>query len=90
VTAYLVAYDLVDPDEDDYERLIEHLKTYPNWAHVQKSVWVLVSSMSASTVREDIRRFIDMNDKLFVLKSGREAAWWPPGTELDGWLEANL
>jgi len=77
MTKYLITYDLVGTDETskDYDRLIEKIKTYGLWGKVQKSVWVVKSSKSASTIRDGLKAIMDSNDRLFVVELGAEGAW---------------
>jgi cobalamin biosynthesis Co2+ chelatase CbiK len=75
---YLITYDLVGTDENsqDYERLIEKIKAQgPPWAKVQKSVWVVKSSKSSMTIRDELSSAMDDNDRLFVVQLGSAGAW---------------
>jgi len=74
---YLVTYDLVGTSETsaDYERLIDKIKSYPNWGKIQKSVWLVKSSKSAATVRDELLNYMDSNDRLFVINVTGTAAW---------------
>jgi predicted transcriptional regulator len=55
--------------------LIEKIKTYPNWGKVQKSVWLIKSSKSASEARDELDAYMDSNDRIFVIKVTGTAAW---------------
>lgn len=74
---YLITYDLVGTNETsaDYENLIEQIKSYPSWGHVQKSVWIVKSNKAASTVFDELNAHLDGNDRLFVVKLEVEAKW---------------
>ena len=60
--------DLVGTNESssDYERLIERIKAYPNWAKLAKSAWVIKTDDTASRVRDALWALMDSNDRLFV------------------------
>jgi hypothetical protein len=77
VQSLLITYDLVGTDEtsSDYKRLIEHLKSYPNWARVVLSVWVIRTGKTPVQVRDDVKSFLDANDRLFVATLTGAAAW---------------
>jgi hypothetical protein len=74
---YLITYDLVGTNETsaDYGRLIEKIKSYPLWGKVQKSVWVVKSEKTASTVFDELDEHLDSNDRLFVVKLEVQAKW---------------
>lgn len=84
---YLISYDLVK--ERNYEELFKTIKGFSNWARITESTWAVVSSLSAKEVRDKLLKVMDNDDRLFVLRSGREAAW---GNVLcnDDWLAKNL
>jgi len=87
----LVAYDLVGTGESsqNYEPLIARIREYPNWARIQRSVWVLITEETAQAVRDDLWRFMQPSDRLFVIRLQREAAWFNAMCK-DDWLQANL
>ena len=62
---YVVSYDLRKPDRN-YEDLIRELKSFGTWWHQTSSVWIIVTSKTAVEVRDYLKQFIDINDKLFV------------------------
>lgn len=78
MSKYLITYDLVGTDETskDYERLIEKIKALgPPWGNIQKSVWVVKTSKSASAIRDDLETVTDSNDRLFIVSLGSAGAW---------------
>ena len=87
MTCYIVSYDL--RRQRDYASLYEAIKTYPNWAHITASTWAVVTNSSAIEVREYLRGFVDNDDRLFVIKSGLEAAWVNVICKNE-WLKENL
>lgn len=86
MACYLISYDL--RKERDYDSLIEAIKKY-KWAHVLESAWAIVTSQSATEVRDYLAQYIDDDDGLFVLKSGVEAAWRKVLCNNE-WLKENL
>ena len=73
---YLIDYDLNSPGKD-YTGLIEHLKSTYSWAKICRSSWAVKSNLSAVQIRDDLRRYLDSNDRLFVV-------------EFDDWAAYNL
>ena len=63
---YCRSYDLRKPGRD-YESLYEVIKSYGTWWHQTDSVWIIVSSDNAASIRDRLNEHIDRNDKLFVV-----------------------
>ena len=74
MAAYIISYDLLKPIQN-YTQLHNAIKAYGTWARVNESFWVVVTPNSAVQIRDYLSGFIDGNDRLFVIKSGTEAAW---------------
>lgn len=72
--AYVISYDLVQPNRN-YEPLYTRIKLFGTWARLTESTWIIVSDRTAVDIRDELIRVIDANDRIFVLKSGIEAAW---------------
>lgn len=70
---YIVSYDLVG--KRDYEALYRELKAKKAWAKITESTWAVVSDESAKELRTRLFSVMDQDDRLFVVKSGTEAAW---------------
>lgn len=84
---YIVSYDLRNNRE--YASLYEGIKSYSNWAHITESNWAIVTDQTAVQVRDYLLTKIDSDDRLFVIKSGTEAAWQNTLCENE-WLKENL
>ena len=70
---YCISYDLKTPGRD-YSSLIEAIKAYGIWWHQTGSVWLIVSQRTTANIRDDLMRFIDPNDKLFVVSLRKDWA----------------
>lgn len=86
---YVVSYDLKTPGKN-YDALISALQTYPNWWHHLGSTWCVVTPNTAAQVRDHLKRYIDQNDKLLVVRSAGEGAWTGFDNNGSTWLKANL
>lgn len=76
----VVSYDLRKPEtSEDYKKLISHLKSYYFWAKPLESFWLLETSKSCAEVRDEIKKYVDENDKVFVTP-----------TSLSGWASYGL
>lgn len=73
----------------DYESLLKEIKKYPRWAKITESTWAIVTSQSASDIRNHLRMFMDSDDRLFVMKTGEQAAWKNVMASNE-WLKENL
>lgn len=85
---FVVAYDLISPNDtpDDYQRVIGRIKTNFNWCHLEKSVWILESALSAAEIRENVRETLYPKDILFVARLQGNWASWALGDERNNWL----
>ncbi len=71
---YIISYDLRTPGRN-YNALYEAIKAYGTWAHINESLWAVVTTKTAVQVRDHLATHVDQNDRIFVIKSGVEAAW---------------
>ncbi len=85
---YIVCYDLCQPGRD-YSQLYKSLKEYPYWGKITESVWAIVSPDDAVQILKNLRKYIDTNDRIMVLLSGKSAAWIHALAD-DEWLKTNL
>lgn len=84
---YIINYDL--NKTKDYESLFAQIKSYGTWAKILKSCWAIVTTKSAEQVRDHLLSVMDGDDGIFVIKSGREAAWQNVECSND-WLKNKL
>jgi hypothetical protein len=71
---YIISYDLCQPGKD-YNALYKALRSFPSWARLTESTWAVVSKSSSIEIRNSLINYMDQNDRLIVVLSGREAAW---------------
>ncbi len=84
---YCISYDLKTPGRD-YGSLYESIKASGIWWHQTGSVWVIVTNKSAITVRDELMRYIDQNDKLFVAALRKEWAGVGFNSDEYNWLKS--
>lgn len=87
----LVGYDLKKPGKD-YSKLIDQLKSYKTWWHCLDSTWMIRTSLTHVALRDELRTFIDPNDKLLVIDVTGDAAAWTTtfSEECAKWIKDNL
>lgn len=84
---YIITYDLIQ--NKNYNLLYSAIKTYNKWAKVTESTWAVVTEKSAKEIRDHLGSVTDTDDRLFVIKSGVEAAWRNTICKNE-WLKDNL
>ena len=87
MTCYIISYDL--RNTRDYESLYKEIKSYGKWARITESTWAVVTNKSAVQIRDNLSRVVDNDDRIFVVKSGVEAAWRNSRCRNE-WLRENL
>jgi hypothetical protein len=73
MSAFLVTYDLRQPGRD-YKRLYDRLSGW-RAVHALESVWLIDAGTTAGALRDDLRGYIDTNDRLFVVEIKGATAW---------------
>lgn len=85
---YIITYDLRVPGRN-YNDLIDAIKHYAHWGHLTESSWAVVTNKTTVEIRDDLKRFLDANDRLIVVQSGRNAAWFKCLAS-DSWIRENI
>jgi len=86
---YLINYDL--RGSRDYDSLYKAIKAYKVWAHILESTWAIQPSPATNTkdIRENLLKYMDTDDGLFITKSSGIASWSNIIAKND-WLKNNL
>jgi hypothetical protein len=73
------------------QRFIEQLKAYNYYCPINSTCWAILSEHGAAQVREFLSKVLGPADRLFVVRSGTEAAWRnSQGENHDAWLRKYL
>jgi hypothetical protein len=86
---FVVAYDLVEPNDtaENYDKIISAIKSlYPSWCHVEQSVWLVSSPLSAADIRESLKPHVHKGDVLFVARLEGNWASWNFGERRNNWV----
>lgn len=67
-----------------------YLKQFKAYTPITKDSWAIRTSKTAADVRSDIAKIIDKGDKVFVVRSGTEAAWISQPQAVTDWLKKYL
>ena len=87
---HILAYDLKEPNDtsDDYTRVIDAIKSeFESWAHIEQSVWLIDTDMSAGEARDHMKQFLHDKDVLFVARLNGNWGSWNFGKERTDWLK---
>jgi len=84
---YIISFTL--RKDKDYTPLYKAIKSYGTWARVLEFTWAVVTEQPAKEIRDYLKKFLDESDKIFVVRSGAEAAWKDVICSND-WLKKNL
>ncbi|MFA7361951.1 MAG: hypothetical protein WC139_13040 [Candidatus Kapaibacterium sp.] len=85
---FIITYDLRKPGRD-YKSLYEALKSFGTWGKITESTWAIVSSLTSRQIYDFLSKHIDSNDRIFVIKSGKDATWINAIASVD-WLKKHL
>jgi len=85
---YIIMYDLRVPGRN-YTELIDAIKQYPQWGHLTESSWAVITDKTPVEIRENLKRYLDTNDRLIVVQSGRNAAWFKCLAS-NSWIHENI
>ncbi|KNY21703.1 hypothetical protein AKJ13_15835 [Methylobacterium sp. ARG-1] len=94
MATYIIGYDLNREGANYSARnkaLTDRIKElFPTYWHHLDSTWLVVSSYTAVQIRDDLGRFLDNNDELFVGTVGAPAAWKGFSQRGSSWLKSHL
>jgi len=89
MACYIVTFEVESPANKT--ALKERLKGYGTYCPINANCWAIVTDQSAAQVRDHLMAVIPATDKIFVIKSGVEAAWRNVyGQKNTDWLKEHL
>jgi len=89
MACYIVTFEVADAARK--AALKERLKAYGTFCPINANCWAIVTDRSAAQIRDDLMVTIPTTDKIFVVKSGVEAAWRNAyGQKNSDWLKEHL
>lgn len=78
----LVTYDLRKPGQD-YSKVHNYLRQFTHCKEME-SVWLLDTTTSCATIRDELQASVDLNDIVFVVQLRRE--WGSHNYDCADWL----
>ena len=89
MTIYIVSFEVGSADR--ITKVRSQLKSYGRYCPINAACWAIGTDKSAVQVRDELLPLLDAADRLFVIRSGTEAAWYNSyGEKNDEWLKKNL
>lgn len=88
MSVLMVSYDLFNPGQN-YEQLIRRIKNYPSWAKLGGSAYLISTPNTPEQVRNELRLYLDRNDKLYVGMAPAPSAWVNMPNDVSNWILAN-
>lgn len=67
MSVFSVSYDLHTPGRN-YAPLYEGIKKLGSWNHLLESMWLVQTQLSEVDVRDRLRKVVDSNDSIFVVR----------------------
>lgn len=90
MAVHWVNYDL-NKSGQDYDKLIEYLKSHEGWAKPVRSSYFVKTSLSAVELRTQIQQHVDSNDAVLVVQVNN-ASWGSLNIpkEVTDWMQKQL
>jgi hypothetical protein len=89
MSCYIVTFETAS--EASRQKVRERLKTFPRFCPVHKYCWAIVTDKKAAEVRDYVGEVLQQGERIFVIRSGTEAAWRNSyGVKNNEWLKKNL
>lgn len=85
---YIIILEIAQKTNKD--KAIEYLKTFTGWARITENSFAVRSKdLKAKEIRNELLKFKEEADRLFIIKSGVEAAWSNTRAK-NQWFKDNL
>lgn len=73
MTCYIISIEVSLPDTR--KKIIDKLKSYGTFCPINHTCWAISTDSKAAEIRDNLKELTGPSDKIFVLRSGTEAAW---------------
>ena len=84
----IVFFELTDAGKNS-EALIKEIKEYPGWARLGGSAYLIMTDEEPVKVRDDLKKVLDNNDRIFVGVAPPPSAWKGLPENVSKWILEN-
>ena len=89
MTTYIVTFEI--NDKDRRLKVKEYLKSYSYYCPIHQNAWAVMTDKKAVDIRNALNNVTESVDRVFVIRTGTEAAWRNSyGEKNNEWLKKNL
>ncbi|WP_152541553.1 CRISPR-associated protein Cas2 [Xanthomonas arboricola] len=89
MNCYIVTFQAAQRTTRDALR--ERMKAYDAYCPINATCWALMSDKKAVEIRDDLKAALAKGDRIFIIRSGTEAAWKNAISQKHSdWLKKNL
>lgn len=89
MNTYIITFDI--KDKDRLSKLKGILRDTGYFCPIHENAWAIKVAKKASEIRDELMQYTTADDRLFVIRSGTEAAWKNSyGEDNNKWLKDNL
>lgn len=87
---FLITYTL-DTFSELYPLISDKIKSYPKWARISQSTWLIQTDESVSEVRSELKATINENGTILVIDVSSSAwATFAVSKNVTNWMKENL
>lgn len=88
MTTYVIAFEVSAAKREEF---VSKLKAYGSYCPINAGCWAVSTAKGAAQIRDELMVGMTSSDRVFVIRSGTEAAWVNSyGENHNTWLKNNL
>ena len=89
MATFIITFDVDDPAR--LLALKKRMQAYNGYCPIHKNCWAIVSKQTPAEIRDDLSRALSLDDRVFIIRSGVQAAWRNPYSNKNSeWLKERL
>lgn len=89
MACFIVTYEIADKKRR--QQFEERLKEYGVYCPIHENAWAIISNQKSYDIITHLMQFIITSDRLFVIRSGTDGAWYNLYGEAHAdWLKQRL
>lgn len=89
MSCYIVTFET--HSDASRERVTERLKSLHGYCPIHRYCWAMLTDKTAKELRDAVVEVMQPGERIFVIRSGTEAAWKNSYSEKNNeWLKKNL